>query len=595
VILPLVKITICGLIKDKGTTLADLQEMGCLHVIPLTSKGAQPSSGGTSSESRDALKFLLSCAEQRRQALNPWRFDPKAVEHKALELRRRIQTLEDERDVLRHRIMDLRPWGDFALPPPEDLGDLKLWFYIIPHREMKNIPDTDIAWEIVGRDNRFCYVVVISEEEPRGMPSPRTHTGTRPLSELERRLEEVEFELEDSQAERSALTRWCTLFSRSLDRLQDEADRLEVGQKTYDEEPVFALQAWAPRESIESLQSYSEAAGFALDLAEPEPTETPPTLLRNQRSLAVGQDLVSFYTIPNYWGCDPSTTVLISFALFFGMIMADAGYGLILGLGLALGWRRMGRSDLAHRLRILFAILIAGTLVYGVLVGSYFGLTPHNGTLLSRIKVFDLNNFGAMMRLSVTVGVTHLVLANAVDAWHQRHSIRALAPFGWVLIFVGAYGYWTGLSGLGPSALLKTAGLLSTALGGAGVFLFTEVEGGVGRRLVGGLHGLSRLSGAFGDTLSYLRLFALGLASAALATSFNGLAQEVRSAFPGLGILFGLLIVVLGHGLNILLGISSGFIHGLRLNFIEFFNWSVPQEGYSFKAFERKEKRSWSK
>lgn len=126
------------------------------------------------------------------------------------------------------------------------------------------------------------------------------------------------------------------------------------------------------------------------------------------------------------------------------------------------------------------------------------------------------------------------------------------------------------------------------------MLLFTGVTGSVWKRLLMGLKGLARISGAFGDTLSYLRLFALGLASASLAMTFNDLAKQVGDAVPGIGFLFSLLIIVLGHGLNLLLAFASGIIHGLRLNFIEFFNWGMPEEGRPFRAFERKEKVSWT-
>ena len=123
--------------------------------------------------------------------------------------------------------------------------------------------------------------------------------------------------------------------------------------------------------------------------------------------------------------------------------------------------------------------------------------------------------------------------------------------------------------------------------------LFSSTEGPLWKRLLKGLGGLTGLSNAFGDALSYLRLFALGLASASLAGTFNDMAGQAKEALPGIGILFALLIALLGHTLNFVLALSSGFIHGLRLNFIEFFRWSVSEEGHPFNAFARKEKESW--
>jgi V/A-type H+-transporting ATPase subunit I len=111
-------------------------------------------------------------------------------------------------------------------------------------------------------------------------------------------------------------------------------------------------------------------------------------------------------------------------------------------------------------------------------------------------------------------------------------------------------------------------------------------------RLFDGVSSLVGISQLFGDVMSYLRLFALGLASASLAITFNQLAGQVYQAVPGLGVLIAILILLLGHGINILLGIISGFVHGLRLNFIEFFNWSLSEEGTPFQAFTKKETNS---
>jgi V/A-type H+-transporting ATPase subunit I len=107
--------------------------------------------------------------------------------------------------------------------------------------------------------------------------------------------------------------------------------------------------------------------------------------------------------------------------------------------------------------------------------------------------------------------------------------------------------------------------------------------------VIEGLRALTDITKAFGDVLSYLRLFALGLASASLALTFNGLAHQVAAVYPGIGVLLALLILLVGHGLNLALSLMSGVVHGLRLNFIEFYNWGLSEEGYPFKAFARRE------
>jgi V/A-type H+-transporting ATPase subunit I len=590
-IVPLIKVTVYGQLKDKVQVLTHLQDMGLLHLIPLTLREEGQQEMGPSSELREALKFLLSCPMRRKQVMNPADFEAIRLEGEALRLKYRIQTLTDERDFIFGRIKDLKPWGAFSFPALEDLANLRLWFYLVPHHRVKEIPVNEVTMEVVRRDNRFSYVVVIAAKEPQGMPVARVHTGHQSIAELEHRLEELELELEDLQAERASLTRYCTLFEQNLARLEDQATLSDAAGRTYDDSPIFALQAWCPRKRIKAVQEYAAEMGLALDQAKPAPEEIPPTLLSNSYPLTVGEDLVSFYSTPNYWHWDPSTIVFPSFAVFFGMIMADAGYGLLMALALGMFWKRLGHSDMARRLRTLFSALTAGTLIYGVIIGSYFGMDLSQNTVLSHLQLLHLHDFPGLMRFTVVVGASHLILANAARVWRWKNSMKALAPLGWVLIFSGALVAWLAYSP--EKALgLEHVGFSFMIGGGALVLFFSELEGSSLKRFLMGLERLTKLSGAFGDTLSYLRLFALGLASASLAVCFNGIAGQLHERMPGFGLLLALLVLLIGHGLNIVIGISSGFIHGLRLNFIEFFNWSGCGEGYPFKAFKRKETSS---
>ena len=246
-IIPLAKTTIIGLSRDKEQVLSELQEIGCLHVVPLRPGEEMQKAGAPPSESREALKFLLSCPQSRRQVHDPSKFDAANVERRALDLKRAIHKLTDERDFLQKRIKDLRPWGDFTFPDPQQVRNLQLWFYIVPNHLKKKVDALDLVYDIVGQDNRFFYIVVVSEDEPEGMPVPRTHTGNKSLSELEQRIEEVELELEDLQAERASLTRWCSLFARNLYYLEDRAELWGVSQQTLDQDSFFALRAWAPK------------------------------------------------------------------------------------------------------------------------------------------------------------------------------------------------------------------------------------------------------------------------------------------------------------------------------------------------------------
>ena len=419
------------------------------------------------------------------------------------------------------------------------------------------------------------------------MPVPRTQTGSKPRHELQARLEDVELAIEDAMAERVSLTRWCLLFAQSLDRLEDRAARAHAARLTCDVDPLFGVQGWAPRSRLSALEHYAQEHGLVLEVADPAPHESPPTLFHNPPSLAGGQDLVTFYMTPGYWTWDPSGVVLYSFALFFAMILADAGYAAVLAIVLWRYWKPMGESEGGARFRTTFTTIVIFTAIYGVLAGSYFGIELPEGSTLLKLKVIDITDPSVMMAASIVIGVVHVALANLMDAFRRGATLAALPPLGWAVATVG--GLVLGAGAMHEIDPAISVGTVMLVIGLLLVFLFSG-EGGPLSRLVAGLLALTGVTNAFGDVMSYLRLFALGLATASLAAAFNGMAADIREAVPGLGLLAAGLVLIVGHTMNFVLGLMSAVVHGLRLNVIEFFKWGLKEEGVLFRPFERKER-----
>jgi V/A-type H+-transporting ATPase subunit I len=269
------------------------------------------------------------------------------------------------------------------------------------------------------------------------------------------------------------------------------------------------------------------------------------------------------------------------------MIISDAGYGLVLWLILFATWNRISSSGL----RSLLVALVVATISYGMLVGTYFGLTPAPGSWLATVHVLDAGNQSLMMLISIGIGVTHIGCANLLAAWQRRSSITALSSLGWTLMVFGSFCALLGKSF--AVARMFTLGIAALGLGGLLVLFFTSKETFslvpklLYHRLVDGLKALAELSKGFGDVLSYLRLFALGLASIKLAEVFNNLAASAFAS-KGVWVLVALFVLLIGHTINFAMGIMSGVVHGLRLNVIEFFNWSLHEEGDRFQAFAKR-------
>ncbi len=592
-IVPLRKATVVGLTGDKREALARLQDLGCMHLLPLRAVKRDEAALEPPEELQQALKYLLACGVKRRQARYERDFDPERVARQALANQQQLAELRDAHDLLAKRAADLEPWGDFRFPPEGALDGRKLWFYVVPHYKMNKVRATQHVWAQVHRDNRFAYIAVIAREEPAedAMPAPRTHTGAVPLSELKRNLERLAVAIEELEAERQSLTKWIYLLSANLAAIEDEAELSHAAAGSHEDDCLFAVQGWAPLDRREALRDFCGARGMALLWERPGHDERPPTLLDNPESMAGGEEVVKFFQAPGYRTWDPSRLIFFSFAVFFAMILSDAGYALAFGLIPLALWRRMGASPLGRRLRTMALAMTGAALAYGVLVGSYFGALP---PALAPLKVMDVNDFDVMMRVSVIVGALHVAVANFSAALQKRRRLTALAPLGWMLLTLGGLAFW--LLGDAPARNLA-AGVAIAGL--ALVFLFTSERPldsvvGAALRVFDGLAALTGLSKAFGDILSYLRLFALGLASAALAVTFNQLAADVRQALPGMGLPLAILILILGHALNFVLALVSGVVHGLRLNLIEFYNWCVSEEGYPFKPFAKKEVHPWN-
>lgn len=591
-IVKLKKITLYGCLSEKLQVLNELQHLGCMHITSLymPENLLDKRDVGGFSQTWEALKYLNNCPNKLKSIKNPSAFDPAAIEKQVLENKHQIEELQNEKDVIKSKIEELIPWGNFTLPDPKELAGQKFWFYIVPHQEMKNINLQTICAKIARKDNRFNYVVIVAENEPKYMPGTQVKLSTESLNTLTLRLDQIEFAIEDLQLERINLTRWLDLFEKNLFRLEDQAMLVTASYQTYDDHPFFALQGWIPFSDVEKIKAYAKKNELAVRIEEPNADQQPPTLLNNKESLKGGEDLLSFYMTPSYSLWDPSTTIFFSFAIFFAMIFSDAGYAIILGAILAFFWKRLGKTNTGQRFRNVLLALTVFSFIWGVLVGSYFGVAPPTQSYLSYLKIIDMSNYRAMMILAVLVGVTHIVIANIAQAWSLRKSLTAIACIGWATILIGGATAFLGFK----YPLVKTIGFVFIGAGLSAVILFTSIEKPFWKRILKGLMGLTRITGMFGDVLSYLRLFALGLASASLAAVFNDLAKQIYHEMSGFKIILAVLILLIGHAINFVLSLMSGFIHGLRLNFIEFFNWGLPEEGIPFKAFSKKEMSKWN-
>ncbi|WP_026972832.1 V-type ATP synthase subunit I [Aliagarivorans marinus] len=592
------RLTLAGSKQQQQALLSGLQALGCTHLIPLNrdNKDQQRSRVMRQpNQASEALAWLNQAERRRRLVRERGQTNIENIVAQVLGNKRALRATSDKRDSLIQRLDALKPWGEFSLPPLESIDHQRFWFYVVPLNQMTEVQANDLSWFEVHRDQQHAYIVVVAKDEPaaKAMPVERSHLGYLRMSEVAAQIEACEHQLEALRAEREALTRWIYLLSQDLAAYQDKAELLMACAGARDEQDFFLIQGWVPEEQQEALLELAQQFGAAALLEDPNADDQPPTLLKNSELTGGGAEAMSFFQVPNYRAWDPGKLVFFSFALFFAMIMSDALYSALFGGILWLARKRIRSSERGVRLLNLGLFMSLLGVVWGVLVGSYFGAGPQSGPLAS-LKLLDLNNYGAMMKLSVFIGVGHLAFANVMSAYVNRHQARALAPLGWALLMVGGMLLWFGSDGALPALFASTIGPWMMGLGAVLVAVFTSDRPvnslkSLLLRTLDGAKGIYNITSAFGDVLSYMRLFALGLSGASLAMTFNSLAGQALESSPVIGVLFAGLILLLGHLLNFALCIMSGVVHGMRLNVIEFVNWGLSDEGYPFNAFRKKE------
>ncbi|WP_298985779.1 V-type ATPase 116kDa subunit family protein [uncultured Roseibium sp.] len=594
-IVPLIKVNLVGVLDDKHTVLEAAQAFGALHLIPLVSaqKELEAVPAGLGRDAVDALRWLVDCPDQRRPETRADKFDLDDVVEKTLENRKALKSCQDLLAKLDKRIQDVEPWGEFSFSDLAEIGDNRLWFYVVPNGKLREIDPSDKVLETVHEDRFRSYIVLLAPEEPPvgAMPVPRTHVGAMPLSALKQRHEEAAIDLEELELERQTLTKWRYILAQNLSAARDTSARRRAALETADTGRVFVLQAWARRDQVSEIDALASKLDIAALFEDVKDEDAPPTLLENMRSMEAGEDLVEFYQTPAYRDWDPSVIVYVSFIIFFGMIMTDAGYGLFLLLLLFLFRKKFTGSALGRRMYRMSCWLMVSTAAFGVVTGSYFGVAPPEGSYLDHLKILHLKDVDTMMKITLTIGVVHIVIANLLRAWHEQTPSGRYQPVGWCLVALGGLatflGQGTVIATIGPISVI--AGLLLVGFFGSDRKVDSVSTGGL--RIFDGLAALARIVNIFSDVLSYMRLFALGLAAASLAETINSLSGQLNQSVPGIGILIAILVLAIGHAINIGLGLIAGCVHGLRLNVIEFFNWGLKDEGTPFRPFKKEETR----
>lgn len=579
------KITFLGLADEKEKFVKRLQEVGITHV-DIPKDGPLPADTVKELQKVNEIrKFLSRIAEKEQQQAKDSPQDYAEICARREALGQKETRLQTEISALKKDQIMLGTWGDFN---PEDILMLRskglyIQFYRVPRRMFGGLALDGIAYQITHETEGEIDLAVLTMQ-PAELGIPEEKVPLKSLSRIGEEIREKEEEFRKIAAEYKELSAHTAVLTEAEDMLTDtfEYRRVIMNAVSELEGKLFVLTCWSPVPEEELVKMIGD--GFTVSHLgdDPEPGDRIPVLLKNSRAADSGEDLVKVYSQPNYTDFDPSGFVLYWFVLFYGMIIGDAGYGLsLLALNIFLHVKVKSISPVWIRFRRLNYMLSLAVIFFGIISVSYFGVSippesPLNKCMLLNLGTKEGQNF--VMLVAIVMGMIHISLALAIKFYRTRD----LPSLGWIFVIWSGYVILSANEGVPMNPVAKWV-----MIGGLGVvILFSSSHRNPIIRILIGLNASLGIVQLFADILSYMRLFALGLATMYMCQTFNMLANMAYQALPPyIGFLPAVLILIVGHGINIVLGIMGGVVHGLRLNFLEWYRWCFEGDGLPFKPF----------
>lgn len=503
---------------------------------------------------------------------------PKDTAAEILSLKAEKESMQAGIPLLLKEIEDRKQWGLFDKSSLEKLSErgLKLHFYKAKASAIDPEWQQQYAMSEISSDGTYTSFVVVSDSEDFEFPLKEIPAPESDYAALEKQVEKLKKSIAEKEQRLSELKCLEPEINAELEKTIANLDLhlANVSGTKAAEDCITVFEGFAPAENEASLRTVldEENAIYLVDKAKED--DNPPIKLKNNRFVSLFEMLTDMYGRPKYNEFDPTFWISIFFMLFFAFCMGDAGYGLIL-IGASFALKKK-----LPKIASLGLVLGIATTVVGFIFHTFFSMDLMTWSCipdgLKKIMLpSTIMGFDGAMVLAIIVGVIHLCLAMIIKVWQAtKHNgfANSLGTWGWTLLIVG--GVIVGalaLIGVLDSAVTKWIIIVLGVLSALGIFFLNDLHRNPLLNFGSGLwETYNTATGLLGDVLSYLRLYALGLAGAKLGEAFNAIGLQALGD-GGAGWIAFILIVVIGHVLNVAMCVLGAFVHPLRLNFLEFF------------------------
>lgn len=598
------KLTLYALKADRDALLLALQKDGSVMLEPEAGSRTLPGAEAVSAQldkTGAVLQFLVQNGAKnplfpQKEKVSYPDFLKETGEGKRLTEQldttaSKIASLESEAAALRTQAESLEPWLQLDIPLEQ------LSFTETTHCHVGFLPDKELPafqegmqnlladWKTYGegQDGQALVVLAYNRDEEavkhllkehdfsEAVLPKRSGTASQVQQELLQEAKEREDKIARLQQETKDTLSHKQQVELYYDQLSAAHDRLQNGG--VETVSAFKVQGWVRKDRTQRVENVIRGVtdAYQLTFADPAEGEIPPTVLENSKLVEPYESVVELYSLPKAGSIDPDAIMAPFHFIFFGMMMSDAGYGLVLTLMLYIALKKFKPTGFARQLALVIFFGGISTTIWGAMFGGWFGLEWHP------LLFVPMNEPLKMLALCFGLGSIHLITGMLIKTKMLLRDGDVMGAvcdqISWLIMFLGFF-----LMALVPGPIGKYLAWL-----GAGIIVLFggRDRKGIISRLIGGLLSLYNISGYLSDLLSYSRIFALGLATGVIAMVINTVAQMLWSAGP-VGIVAAILVLLAGHYFNIIINVLGAFVHSSRLQYIEFFGKFYEAGGRAF-------------
>ena len=571
--------------REYEAFLEQLRDLGVVHV---TEKAA-----GMADDAH--LQELLTKADNVRKLIAQGAPDQLLTEKANLE--QRIATTKKEADKM-------AIWGDFSA---ERMEQLKAAGYTLRYFSCAKKLFQEEWGIVVAEQGATVYFVQVNNENEAPEGCQEQYLNQKSAAELQKDVEGLNGLL---VAQNARIELWAKenipALENELDELKQQIDWKRVTLNTDSEADgsLKILEGFCPIDQVAALNAVLDKQEVYYQAEDPSAEDNTPIKLRNNKFTQLFESLTGMYGWPNYGEFDPTPILAPFFLLFFAMCMGDCGYGILLMIiGMLIAKKKLNIA-MFDGLGPIITVLGVGTTIVGFFLGTFMGIDLYaaewvpqalkNVMIKGNLELAG-SSYDIQMVLALCIGVFHICLAMVVKAicYTKQFGFKEnIATWGWTLLIVG--GLLVAILGMTvlPAEVFKWTLIAVAGVSALGIYIFNTPGRNPLINIGAGLWDTYNMAtGILGDVLSYIRLYALGLAGGMLGAAFNNLGLMVMGGSTEGATwqwLPFVLILVLGHVLNLAMSALGAFVHPLRLSFVEYFkNAGYEGKGTLYQPFKK--------